>query len=681
MPRLAAFSLGILMFTTSTLVSEGRVEGKKLSDKFGTDKWELCRATDMEAQGASDIWFGRVLRRPPAVHEDGSTFACFKTELLPGGMAVRPVEFNNTDLANYSTVMGNDEALNTGVETPWNGSAALSQSHGFPMENLVNWGLFDGTDFPLFSFNCMYQCTKWKSVGLMALIKNVGTIVAGSAVVVKTSDFISTHFGGGFFGLPLVTEETESTTLLMVLKATRSRPGQSRSKLFAAIVCVLCSAPLRFASKLDSTGYYTVDYFVTAVFFSSLLMACMIRQFNPYKLMRTAYTKDMWALGEDSFINLKTHEYKILNLYEWIHLSERARGDHLLNCARMLTTKDIDKELQLQKHIRTNVVYVQPHVQPQDPQPLDKRTAKGAKEGSETEDETEDVKKAKAKKVEHAMEVAKKAEKAAPLMQYHNEHATLRVKVLKEISFLTTSPPIDTTQIEFKEEKNKDMKGVVQKLVVVRRNAVGTVIEKLDGERIMVRFPLEVPKSVPLLDNSQPHVGLITVKPGEKVVLTVDKKGAKGKTRTAPVLANKNKPLNKVKYSVYDCEHKPGAHRKSITPDASTPQQSTTPASVVDKWDAAEKHPWRQYNMSLTPSPALKIDKKKLNAWLHNACFEQRKPEPHRMDDLEEQLRGNQEKTADQHDWEDVVVPLHQVMEVSEDWVTVENERSGWYNS
>merc|ERR1719446_866862 len=124
-----------------------------------------------------------------------------------------------------------------------------------------------------------------------------------------------------------------------------SLPGKGRSKVFAAWVCLLATVPLRFASKIDSNGYYTVDYYVTAVFFSSLVIALLLRQFNPYKLTRVAYTEDLWLTGEDTFIDFKKHTHKKIDLYEWIHLNQKARAEHLLGYALKVTKKDIEDEL------------------------------------------------------------------------------------------------------------------------------------------------------------------------------------------------------------------------------------------------------------------------------------------------------------------------------------------------
>lgn len=628
MPRLASLSVGILMFTTSTLVSEGRVAGK---DLFKSGHWELCRGTDMEADGSEDRWFGRILRRPPAVLEKDSEFRCFKTHLKEFGGGFKSADFNITDLHDkFDRSGGKDEAEKKGVEIPYNGSVALNNSHGFPLTWIVplakRLGLADDSDFPLFSFHCMYQCSKWKSVGLMAVIGKVGTIAAGSTIVVKTAETISTNFGGHLWGCTLVTQDTHSKDVMAIIKATRSRPGKGRSKFFAALACLACMGPLRLASKIDNDGYYTVDYYVTAVFLSSVLMACMVRQFNPYKMMRMAYTKNMWLHGEDSFIDLKKHEYRKLDLYEWIHLTQQARGDHLFNYARMVTVKDIDEELSMRKDIRSYE--------------------------AKPDEATDEEKTAVAKHYEDC--------KKAPINEYYNEHASRVVKVIKDISCITTSPPLPT-------EAGDDVKAgsTVLKTVTIRRDAVGTVVEKLDGERIKVRFPREVPASAPLSHKSLKKIAIIkkTLEDGAVInaPLMTKRKDEEGKEIDALVIASY-------------CP-------KSQTVKPAPEKYDTTALESWSKVDEKDIRNLRQYTMTLTPSPKDKESRKKMNCWLHNALVDVLNPRPHHPDKMEDDEHKNQKKKGSEDVWEDVIVPLHQVLEVSEKWNKIEEERFEWHES
>lgn len=500
MPRLAAFSLGILMFTTSTLVSEGRVKGSDLQDKFGHDHWQECRATDMEADDVSGMWFSRMLRRPPAVSEG---YACFGAHFLGDSSIVQVDTFNSTAfIINGTPVLS--------VQLPYHNKSAMGPSAGFPMDKIEQLNIFDETDFPTYTYHCMYQCVKWKTVGLMSLIKNVGSIVAGSAVVVKTSDTFSTNFGGHIWGLPLITGDTPAKVMSKTIELTSHRPGKGRSKLFAAFACLAAMSPLRFASKLDIDGYYTVDYYVTAVFLCSLFVACLVRQWNPYKLSRIAYTQKMWLNGEDKFIDFSKHTHRTIDLYEWIHLTQESRSDHLMGYARMVTVKAVTKELDSQKHIHELG------------KPL---TTKGWLKDYELtgeagkDDGNADFAKSKQalENFEESKKELRKAQKEtsgddnARVMseQYHNGTATLMVRTIKAIAVITCSPPItgpDTEEFKMADGSTCPRGSILYKSVVLKEGAIGTIVDKVDDGHIRVRFPQKQPTKAPVMSTVQKEI-------------------------------------------------------------------------------------------------------------------------------------------------------------------------------
>jgi len=651
MPRLAAFSLGFLMFVTSTLVTEGRVEGKSLLAKFQSDHWQSCRASAMEADGATDMWFGRLLRRPSAVKENGTAFHCFNTNLSYGHAL--PREFNLENLQDFfdeknSSGISQSDALKMSVQLPYNEETgvALSQSYGFPMDDIEPWsvemGLVNQSSFPLFGFHCMYQCVKWKSVGLMALIKNIGTIVAGSAVVVKTSDSISTAAGGRWFkfklgslncpgflwGLPLVTQDTSPDDIQSIIRSTRSAPGKGRSKFVAALVCIgACLAPLRFAPKVDNDGFYTVDYYVTAVFFSSLVMACIVRQANPYKMMMIGYTKAMWSVGKDAFIDKKSHGYRSLDLYEWIHLTQLDRANHLFQYARMITSKDIDAEFKMRKEMKKS---------------------------------TDDAN-----------------EKITPHKHYHNKGAKLKVKMIKEVSVVTTSLPLAAELAG----DNLRESSMISKLVVVRVNAVGTVVESLDGERIKVRFPRKVPENV--FEYLLPHsVPLIFKIEGDKTPHWRKNKSGQIVPITVPW-----DPSKKESCTLHH-ECCPAHHEMVDKSLAKLPKEEKEDILAKFKASNTKKEAMYQYTMDLTPKPNTPEKKRKVNAWFHNSLLHLLAPPPHHEDDEESQeekeyLKQKKHEDGDLADaqWEDVVVSLHEVIEVSDQWLQIESERDLWMKS
>jgi len=722
MPRLAAFSLGLLMFTTNTLVSEGRVEGKALLNNFGSQGWDLCRATDMQVDHASTMWFSRILRRPPSVHEKGSSFTCFnvhthgllwwsadelKGTFVDGLLKASPQPFNKSRLQAYFDDHNSIAAtLDHRVEMPYNGSAPLSHSFGFPMIDVVpvledvSDGDLTDADFSQHGFHCMYQCTKFKSVGLMSVIEKVGTIVAGSAVVVKTTDTISTNFGGHIWGLPLVHKGTAATTIKTIIKATRSQPGKGRSKFWACGVCCFAMTPLRFASKLNVDGYFTVDYYVTAVFFSSLIMACVVRQFQPYKMMRIAYTEKMWTDGKDSFLDQKSHTFKEINLYEWIHLSQLARADHLKNYAQGMSPEGIKEELVKQKQSREEVAEKKKAKETEKKaveEAAEKRAAeKMTAEEKAAEEEAAEKKTAEQKAAEKktAEEEHKKSQEAKRKeakrlegmildehqkemkKKYYNAHANLVVRVIRQITISTVSPPHQGDN-----DLNIQKGSVVSKVVVVRPDAVGTIVEQVNADVVKIRIPKKVHKNAPVLVNRLPRVSLEKEggKEGTKEYSSSEGEGEdemdtnkpkKQKTPKRPICFEGGLPITLID---------PNTDPKHTRFD---PNDEEVFATVKDKklrqkFADGTKKIERQYHMTLTPYFSDNESKHKVNTWLHNSVLRMLKPRPREVkedDDEDHETKPGDEATK----WEDIEVPLGAIIEASKAWVDMEVEREKW---
>jgi len=340
----------------------------------------------------------------------------------------------------------------------------------------------------------------------------VGSIVAGSAVVVKTSDTISKSFGGRFLGrcylgLPLITQDTSAKVMEKVLSTALNLPGKGRSKLFAAFVCLLAISPLRFASKLDVDGYYTVDYYVTAVFLSSLVVALVVRQWNPYKVSRIAYTDKMWSLGEDQFIDFKKHTRRTIDLYEWIHLTQESRADHLLGYARIVTVKTVNKELQTQKHIHDLTKWIsqlQKDLAQLERDPAQKESVAEQKKvaGEDLKKAQKDLEKSKKKLLDEQKKTAGDENDNVMSDQYHNKHATLMVKTIKAMAVLTTSPPVTgdaTKKFKMKGASECPRGSILHKNVVIREGVIGTLVEMMHDGQIKVRFPKKRPLNAPLM--------------------------------------------------------------------------------------------------------------------------------------------------------------------------------------
>merc|ERR1712166_443787 len=113
--------------------------------------------------------------------------------------------------------------------------------------------------------------------------------------------------------------------------------------------------------------------------------------------------------------------------------------------------------------------------------------------------------------------------------------------------------------------------------------------------------------------------------------------------------------------------------------------------TALTTWQLAKKNkdivgPLRaknQYSVTFTPSPSKpneapsKAKRKQLNSWFHNAILDMTYP-PHDMT-IDKQDYDNQVMDKDlPAEWEDVIVPIHQVLEVSEEWLEIEEEREHW---
>merc|ERR1719215_1535520 len=406
-----------------------------------------------------------------------------------------------------------------------------------------------------------------------------------------------------------------------IIESTRTPPGKGRSKIWAAMVCIFAATPLRFASKLNVDGYFTVDYYVTAVFCSSLIMACVVRQFQPYKVMRIAYTEEMWANGKDSFLDKESHTFKEIDLYEWIHLSQLARANHLVGYARKITPKDIKDELAKQKKSREAA-----KAQVERQQALE--------EGLAEEQIGEQIQKKENEK-------QKEEEKRKGMKEkYYNAHADLVVKVVQEITVSTVSPPADGKHVDIPQGS------VVGKRVVVRPNSVGTIIEQVNADCVKIRIPKKVPKDVPVMEDRLPRVSF------EK---EEDKRPICFETGIPIAIIDKTSKFDPNDDKVF-----------ATVPDKELRQQFKNGRLEIE----------RQYNMVLTP--AFPEHKHTVNTWLHNIILRTVKPRPRHIvsevNDDDHEAKPEEEATK----WEDVEVPLQHIIEASKEWKKIEKGRDEW---
>jgi len=449
--------------------------------------------------------------------------------------------------------------------------------------------------------------------------------------------------------------------------------------------------PLRFASKLNVDGYFTVDYYVTAVFFSSLIMACVVRQYHPYKMMRIVYTEKMWADGKDSFLDKKSQTFKEIDMYEWVHLSQLARARHLKDYARRISTKVIKDELDRQKKSRDAV---------KEKAAEEKKTPeekKAAEEKKATEEKAAEEKtrswccciSATQKKQEEGTDV-EMMEK-----EYYNQHAKLIVKVIKEITESTVSPPHRGDQENLKLGMAKGT--AVCKKVVVRPNSVGTIIDQVNDDLVKIRFPKEV-LDPPVSKGSLPKVSI------EKE--SSPKEEVKG---SLPQVSEESSPKEEAKGSLLQVpmeeKSSPKEEGDEISKNMKEPKKklvcfkSGAPIAIIDKNNKFEddklfanidadlresfkngtKKIERQYHMTLTPNFDDDAQlKHKVNAWHHNAVLRMVKPRPRHMLKGEDVHDHETKRENEATKWEDVVVPLDAIIKASVEWKTFEEELDEW---
>jgi len=366
-----------------------------------------------------------------------------------------------------------------------------------------------------------------------------------------------------------------------------------------------------------------VDYYVTAVFFSSLIMACVVRQFQPYKIMRIAYTETMWATGVDSFFDQTSQTFREIDLYEWIHLPQLARAHHLKGYAQGLSPEVIKKELEKQETSR-----------------------KALKDALKDAKSKEDLEKPK------VVDDNKRKMKE----QYYNEHADVVVKLVREITVSTVSPP---------HKGNDDIQRgtVVFKEVEVRRDAVGTIIGQVNADVVKIRFPKKVPESPPVMENFLPRVSFEEAEGGKKKPICFD---------------------NGLPIALIDATEKFNPDDKNVFATVKDPNVRENFNAGLRKFNArGEMEFEHQYHMFLTPTFENKTKRKEVNAWLHNAALRMVKPQPRHMkkddDDLKKDDDDYERKSVDEAtDWEDVDVPLANISETSEKWGVIEKERARW---
>jgi len=212
---------------------------------------------------------------------------------------------------------------------------------------------------------CMYQCVGWQTLQIRTILQNSGSIFVGAAIVVSITDAISKKLGW-----KMVTADTRAQELVKAIN--RSSPASMWMKPWVLVrnSYVMALLPLLLAwvfleewlvTKIDSDGFYSVDYYVTFVLLYSLSCVVLLRFWHPFECYPVVYTEGIWTRGVDEFVCLKEQHYEHtkkfkrsdsvsgftkvkdvsdtlelleINLYQWLHLSFHERCLLLVNYAR-----------------------------------------------------------------------------------------------------------------------------------------------------------------------------------------------------------------------------------------------------------------------------------------------------------------------------------------------------------
>jgi hypothetical protein len=181
LPIPTMLSMGLLMFMTSTFVSESYVRGAWIVPGNAMAPWVpavRCRWTSVEDDDWLTHWFGRFDRTaavPSGIigtltaegRKPGKKGSCY----MGPNATTSPSDFQLSDLADAN---GKNKAVEF---IDWTTGEGIVHPFGEPDEQ------------------CMYQCAGWLAFSLPTLITNIGSIGVGAAIVVAMTNKISQHSG------------------------------------------------------------------------------------------------------------------------------------------------------------------------------------------------------------------------------------------------------------------------------------------------------------------------------------------------------------------------------------------------------------------------------------------------------------------------------------------------------
>jgi len=202
------------------------------------------------------------------------------------------------------------------------------------------------------SLFCTYQCSKWRKISIQSLLLHSGAILAGGLFIERLTNWLTSRYG-----FQLITRASDPAQVESAIRRTLQKlPGWMRHLHFKRTICIIgmgsvCSIMTYLTPRLDQDGFYTVDYYVTAVFLFSVVTALFFRSFHPYHMTPMVFTEDLWVNGHDTFVVNDGSMHKI-DLYDWFHTDAPARAGYLLSYARTISLKHapyFEPEMQLHK--------------------------------------------------------------------------------------------------------------------------------------------------------------------------------------------------------------------------------------------------------------------------------------------------------------------------------------------
>lgn len=398
LPIPAALSVGVLLFVTGTFVGEASVPGSLLSPgPFCV--WlpgKTCRANAVENENYLTGWFSRFSRGAPTSNAGFAEKAEQFYNRLAGGVKIEskvdpgscffgsadapiPITFDKNAIMNTDVTCDAADLQCADYKCNADGDFGPKAVNGTlkPKECISNLEYAEGSKKKRV---CMYQCVAWLTFSLRTLLENSGSIAVGASIVLWLTNVASSKCGRSF-----VTAELEPEALMKLFANTGHSAFFSklmkpikRSYCVTAFPIVSTYVFLKFwlVTRIDSDGFYTVDYYVTFVLLFSALMAVLLRCSNPFKGEALLFTDKLWKDGVDLFvmhgeeakalradlghdsagneiigIPLKLKEVECLgtmsvmeiDLYQWLGLPGSVRRTVLINYARRPDKKNTQK--------------------------------------------------------------------------------------------------------------------------------------------------------------------------------------------------------------------------------------------------------------------------------------------------------------------------------------------------